>query len=73
MANGEIGYLDDVTEEGINSVAGCGGNEVRTWIAAYTVLAASGPYESEALSYHDIAEWNAGMSIAIADPAPQST
>ncbi len=72
MASGAYGFLDNVTEDEITSVAGCGGNEVRTWVAAYAALAAAGPYQSETLFYHDIAEWNAGMGIAIADPVRQS-
>ena len=35
---------------------------------AYAALSASGPYASEALFYHDIAAWNAGMGIAAAAP-----
>lgn len=69
MAQGDIAYLDAATEDEITSLAGCGGNEVRTWIAAYAALAAAGPYRSKTHFYHDIAEWNAGMGIATAHPA----
>ncbi len=72
MAKGEFGYLDDVTEEELTGVAGCGGHEVRTWVAAYAALAAVGPYQSDTLFYHDIAEWNAGMGIAKAEPNTQA-
>lgn len=68
MAAGDIAYLDDMTEEDITNIAGCGGNEVRTWVAAYAALSACGPYHSETLFYHDISEWNAGMGIAAAQP-----
>jgi len=69
LGRGDLDLLDDVSDEEITRVAGCGGHEVRTWIAAYAALAASGPYASEALFYHDIAAWNAGMGIASAAPA----
>lgn len=68
MSDGEIDFLDGATEEEVTSVAGCGGNEVRTWVAAYSALAASGPYSSCQLFYNDIAAWNAGMGMVSAEP-----
>jgi 2,3-dihydroxyphenylpropionate 1,2-dioxygenase len=72
LAQGELSFLDNVSEEELTRLAGCGGNEVRAWVAAYAALSAEGPYRSETLFYHDIAEWNAGMGIAIANPAPRA-
>ena len=71
MARGDIGYLDGATESEITQVAGCGGNEVRTWVAAYAALSAAGPYTADNLYYHDISHWNAGMGIAKAEPVDQ--
>lgn len=71
MGRGELDLLDDLSEEKLTDIAGCGGHEVRTWIAAYAALSAAGPYTSEALFYHDIAAWNAGMGIAAASPLQQ--
>lgn len=68
MQKGKLAYLDAVSEEELTALAGCGGNEVRAWVAAYAALAAIGPYRSETRFYHDIAEWNAGMGIAVAIP-----
>jgi len=69
LSAGDLSYLDDVSEADITQIAGCGGHEVRNWVAAYAALSASGPYESEELFYHDISEWNAGMGISTAAPA----
>ena len=71
MARGDIGYLDAVTESEVTRLAGCGGNEVRTWVAAYAALSAAGPYQAKNLYYHDISHWNAGMGIASAEPVDQ--
>lgn len=68
VGRGELDLLDALPEDELTRIAGCGGHEVRTWIAAYAALSASGPYASEALFYHDIAAWNAGMGIAAAAP-----
>lgn len=72
VGRGELDLLDSVAEDELTRIAGCGGHEVRTWIAAYAALSASGPYSSEALFYHDIAAWNAGMGIAAASPVQTS-
>jgi len=68
MGRGALDLLDATPDPELTRIAGCGGHEVRTWIAAYAALSASGPYASEALFYHDIAAWNAGMGIAAAAP-----
>lgn len=71
LAIGELNFLNDVSEEELTRVAGCGGHEVRAWVAAYSALAASGPYQSREVFYKDISEWNAGMGISIAEPESQ--
>lgn len=67
LADGDIGVLDQVGEQELTGIAGCGGHEVRTWVAAYAALGAAGPYRSRRIFYDDIAEWNAGMGIATAE------
>ncbi len=57
MANlnaGHTNFLDDVSEEELTRVAGCGGHEVRNWIAAYSALSASGPHKTRHIYYKDI-------------------
>lgn len=69
LSNGRLDSLDGLSDPQLTALAGCGGHEVRTWIAAYAALAAAGgPYTSERRFYHDIAAWNAGMGIATAEP-----
>lgn len=65
---GELDYLDHFSEAEITEVAGCGGHEIRNWMAAYAALAEIGPYVSREIFYHDISEWNAGMGISVAEP-----
>ncbi|MEQ8936891.1 MAG: 3-carboxyethylcatechol 2,3-dioxygenase [Amphiplicatus sp.] len=72
LAQGDLTFLDATSEEELTMRAGCGGHEVRAWVAAYAALAASGPYHSQTLFYHDISAWNAGMGIAIAAPDLQA-
>lgn len=71
MARGDLSVLDHLSESDLTADAGCGGHEVRCWIAAYAALAAAGDYEARNLFYHDIAAWNAGMGIATAQPLAQ--
>lgn len=72
MAKGDLDYLDALPEAELTRIAGCGGHEVRNWVAAYSALSMFGPYTTENLFYHDIAQWNAGMGIATAEPAAQA-
>jgi len=76
LERGELDLLDAISEQDLTRTAGCGGHEVRTWIAAYAALAAAGCYRSTNLFYRDIPAWNAGMGIATArtmseSPIPQ--
>lgn len=72
LERGQLDWLDALGEAELTGVAGCGGHEVRNWVAAYAALAAAGPYRSQKLFYHDIAAWNAGMGIASAAPVTQA-
>ncbi len=59
--------LDSAT---IAHEAGVGGQEVRTWLAAFAALAAAGPYQGELRHYAAIPHWNAGYGIVSARPQP---
>lgn len=61
-----VGGLDD---QELTRIAGCGGHEVRNWVAAYAAIDAIGPFTSRHILYHPIPQWNAGMGIAAAEPA----
>lgn len=66
MAAGDLAVLDDLDDATLTGVAGCGGHEVRTWVAAYAAARAAGVHDHRRLYYHDIPQWNAGMGIAAA-------
>ena len=68
MDRADFATVAALGEAELAGIAGCGGQEVRTWVAAYTALAAAGPYRSRRLFYHAIPQWNAGMGIAAAEP-----
>ncbi len=69
MAAGDFESVGRISEAALTRLAGCGGHEVRTWVAAYAALAATGAYTPRHVFYHDIPQWNAGMGIAAAAPA----
>lgn len=63
MLDGCLDGLDYLSEAELTKIAGCGGHEVRNWVAAYAALAAAGPYAADKILYHAIPAWNAGMGI----------
>lgn len=69
MAAGDLDVLDPLHDDALTAIAGCGGHEVRTWVAAYAAMAAAGPVTPRHIYYHDIPQWNAGMGIAAAELA----
>ena len=69
MAAGDLAALDTLDDATLTGIAGCGGHEVRTWVAAYAAMAAAGPLAVRHIYYHDIPQWNAGMGIAAAELA----
>lgn len=69
MAAGDLSSICALDEVGLTQLAGCGGHEVRTWVAAYAALGALGPYQPRFIYYRDIPQWNAGMGIAAAASA----
>jgi 2,3-dihydroxyphenylpropionate 1,2-dioxygenase len=73
MAAGDFETIDRLDDAELTELAGCGGHEVRTWVAAYAALAAAGPFDPAQSYYQDIPEWNAGMGIAVAAPTHLAT
>lgn len=69
MAAGDFEAVAVLSDGELTRVAGCGGHEVRTWVAAYAAMTAAGPVASSRAYYHDIPQWNAGMGIAAAETA----
>lgn len=68
MVSGSLDDVDAFVDAELTGLAGVGGHEVRTWVAAFSALQAIGPYEARTIYYRDIPEWNAGMGIAAAHP-----
>lgn len=60
----ELAALDSAS---IRAAAGAGGQEVRTWLAAFAALAAAGRYRAELRHYRAIPHWNAGFGIVAAE------
>ncbi len=54
---------DRYTDAEINRVAGFGGHEVRTWVAAFAAMQAVGPHESRLDFYRVVPEWITGMGV----------
>jgi 2,3-dihydroxyphenylpropionate 1,2-dioxygenase len=67
MAAGDFTTVAELDEEELTVIAGCGGHEVRNWVAAYAAMAAAGPFTPRHILYHPIPQWNAGMGIAAAE------
>lgn len=66
LEKGDLPELDSWTVEWMGRQGGGSSHEVRTWIAAYASLAASGPYTMSHRFYRAIPEWIAGFAVATA-------
>lgn len=60
--------VDALDIEEISREAGRSTHEVRTWVAAFAALAASGPYNAQLDYYRPINEWIAGYGVVSAEP-----
>lgn len=68
----DAGNLADLDHWSNSFIAHEGGNsahEIRTWVAAFAALAASGPYKTEVRYYKPAAELLAGFAVRTAVPA----
>jgi len=68
FASGDIGRVAALDEAGIASEAGVGGQEIRTWLAAFSALQTQGKYRTDLHYYRPVPEWNAGMAMMTAQP-----
>ena len=67
LANGTLADVDGWTVEWMNAEGGHSSHEVRTWIAAFSALAAvTGDYTMTSRFYEAIPEWIAGFAVATA-------
>lgn len=66
LMTGKLYKIEALNSEAITREAGVGGQEVRTWLAAFAALAAAGRYQGELRHYEAIPHWNAGFGIVTA-------
>ncbi len=67
LVNGRLDEIDDLHIEAISKAAGRSAHEVRTWVAAFCALAASGAYRARQDYYRPINEWIAGYGVVSAE------
>ena len=65
----ELPSIDGMTNEAITRDGGKSAHEIRTWVAAFGVLSAFGPYRASKDFYRPIPEWIAGFAAMHAVPA----
>lgn len=65
MLSGQYEAFDTMTDAEIDSVAGFGAHEVRTWVAAAAAAREMGHVRSELRYYHLVPEWITGMGIVV--------
>ncbi|MFI6577847.1 3-carboxyethylcatechol 2,3-dioxygenase [Nocardiopsis sp. NPDC050513] len=71
LASGKLSEVDGWTNAWFEAEGGGSAHEVRTWIAAYASLGASGPYAVRSRFYEAIPEWIAGFAVTTARPVPE--
>lgn len=64
--SGEVAAFDRYEPDEMDRVAGHSSHEIRTWVAAYSALAAAGPYDVTYEFYRPIPEFIAGFGVTTA-------
>lgn len=65
---GDFDYFSQMTSSSIKENGGGGGQEIRTWSAAFASLAAFGEYNAEVIYYNLAPEWLVAMGMIKAEP-----
>jgi 2,3-dihydroxyphenylpropionate 1,2-dioxygenase len=65
---GDLAQVDGWTVEWMGAEGGGSAHEVRTWVAAYASLAATGTYRLRSRFYEAVPEWIAGFAVTTAAP-----
>ncbi|MEE6169796.1 MULTISPECIES: 3-carboxyethylcatechol 2,3-dioxygenase [unclassified Mycolicibacterium] len=68
LEHGPLEEFDNWTVEAMAAEAGGSAHEVRSWIAAFASLAATGGYSMDYRFYEPIPAWIAGFAVATAQP-----
>lgn len=66
LTSGDLSPIDAMNPAQMAQDAGNSAHEVRTWLAAFGALSASGPYEVSTSYYRPIKEYIAGFGIMTA-------
>lgn len=69
LVQGRLDEIDEFKIEEISRAAGRSAHEVRTWVAAFCALAATGAYTARQDYYRAINEWIAGYGVVSAEQA----
>lgn len=67
LVQGRLDEVDDFRVEEISRAAGRSTHEIRTWVAAFAALAATGAYRARQDYYRPINEWIAGYGVVSAE------
>ena len=67
LVQGRLPEIDQFDIETISKTAGRSTHEVRTWVAAFSALAATGSYTARQDYYRPINEWIAGYGVVSAE------
>lgn len=67
LVQGRLDEVDDFRIEEISRAAGRSTHEIRTWVAAFAALAATGAYRARQDYYRPINEWIAGYGVVSAE------
>lgn len=68
LVQGRLAEVDAFDIDEISKAAGRSTHEIRTWVAAFSALAAMGPYAGSQDYYRPINEWIAGYGVVSAAP-----
>jgi 2,3-dihydroxyphenylpropionate 1,2-dioxygenase len=66
LASGDLSPIDAMNPAQMTEEAGNSSHEVRTWVAAFSALAAAGPYDVTSTYYRPIREYIAGFGVMTA-------
>ena len=69
LIEGRLDEVDGFSIDEISKAAGRSTHEIRTWVAAFAALAATGPYRAQQDYYRAINEWIAGYGVISAEQA----
>ena len=70
LQRGDFNAIAALDDAAITRDAGCGGHEIRSWIAASAAARTAGVASFELKLYRPIPEWVAGFGVMTGGPAP---